>query len=280
MSVEAYLVAEMLQRMEQQIPVIRPQAGDIAVALSKDEYPAAREASAELHRTLDAFVAATQMLRDYVIANDRLGPLGEAFGELTLRARALVLDAQLELLHVALSAPALQKRIRAWFVGQFSAIADVITHVRNRVTKVHAIWLPYRADQPQLPGMTDADRAKIYRTMLRVGQRALAELPDEPAFVRFLDCGMAANDLPDVQLACKRIDMVLWLQLDIELGRQGQRRPRRNVAANGARSGHDQVPRVDLGDSATNPQREMRESGAVAPIQRAALSIHTAIKPT
>jgi hypothetical protein len=230
MSLEAYLVAEMLQRMEQQIPVIRPQAVEIATALSKDEYPAARHASAELLRALDSFVTATQMLQDHVVANDGLGRLGESLGELALRGRGLVLLSQLDALCTAFRAPEVQVRAQGWFGGEFQGIAEVRARIRDRLTKIHAIWTPYRRDQPPLPGMTDAERTTVYRTMVRVAQRELRSLRDEPDLARFLRCGIAANDLPDVQLPCKQIDAMLGLQIDVEPARPLACKPSRITA--------------------------------------------------
>jgi len=75
---ESYIVAELLQRWEQQGAALRPNAVEIATALNKDnrdEYPAARAASAELTRTLETFVATTEMLEGHVTARDGMGPL-------------------------------------------------------------------------------------------------------------------------------------------------------------------------------------------------------------
>lgn len=100
MSIEAYLVAEILQRMEQQGAAIRPHADVIATAHSNDEYPAALLASVDLHRALDVLVATSERLQDHVVAQDGMGELGESVGELALRARGLVLLKQLDALCV------------------------------------------------------------------------------------------------------------------------------------------------------------------------------------
>lgn len=233
MRIESYLVAEMLQRLEQQSVMLRPHTIEIATALKRDEYLAAREASAELTRVLDAFVTTTTMLQDHVVAHDGLGELGESLGELTLRACGVVLVAQLDLLREALDEPDAGARARGWFTGPLPGIAEIVAYVRQRLTEVHAIWRPYRADQPQLPGMTDTDRATVYRTMIRVAQRTLGELRDEPAFAHFLDHGMSATDLSEVYLACRRIDLVLGLQVDSEAGRVTGRKQRRSRTPNG-----------------------------------------------
>jgi hypothetical protein len=81
--------------------------------------------------------------------------------------------------------------------------------------------------------MTDADRANIYRTVVRVAQRALCELPEEPALARFLERGIEATDLPEVQLSCRQIVAVLGVQIDLGPGRQPARKPRRVAVMNG-----------------------------------------------
>ena len=123
---------------------------------------------------------------------------------------------------------------RGWFVAPLRGITDVRTRVLDRLTKIHAIWMPYRQDQPALPGMTDAERMTIYRTMVRVAQRALRNLRDEPDLARFLDRGIAATDLPEVHLPCRQIDTMLALQIDIEPAWSPPRKPGRIVAHNGA----------------------------------------------
>jgi hypothetical protein len=216
MSVETFLVAEMLQRVEQQIPAIRPQAVEIATALSKDEYPAARKASAELLRALDSFVNTTQLLQDHIVANDGLGKLGESLGELVLRGRGLVLVDQLDVLCTSFRDPAVQARARGWFSGGVQGIVDVRTRVRDQLGRIHGIWTPHRPDGAALPGMTDAERATLYRIMVRAAQRELCRIRHEPEIARFLSHGIAATDIPDVHLACKQIDAVLGMRIDIE----------------------------------------------------------------
>lgn len=236
MRVESYLVAEMLQRLEQQLTVLRPQTVQLTTALGRDQYSAALEASDELHRALDAIVATTEILRDHIVQRDDLGKLGEALGELVLRARSYVIVTQCDLLQAGLSEPKMQARTRGWFTGRFQdqSVADVRAHVRERITQVHGIWKPYRHDQPPLPGMTDAERMTVYRTMIRVAQRALAELFGESDLAWFLEHGAAATDVPEIHVACKQIVTVLNLQIDVELTRPVLRRPRRAVPPSGA----------------------------------------------
>lgn len=227
MGIESYVLAEMLQRLETQGAMLRPHAVEIATSLSKDEYPAARDASAELLRALDSFVITTKILHDHVVANDGMGASGESLGELTLRARAMVLVDQLGLLRDALGDPVAHARVQEWFTGRFHDIGDLIAFVHDRIARIHAMWTPYRIAQPQPPGMTEPDRSSFYRTAIRVAQRALCELRDEPELARFLDNGIAAADVPEVRLACERIDAILGLQLDVEVGRPATRKPRR-----------------------------------------------------
>jgi hypothetical protein len=245
MTLDSYVVAEMLQRLEQQGAVLRRQALDIATALSREEYPAALDASAEAHRLLDKFVATMEAIADHVVARDGLGELGEAFGELTLRARALVFKTQLGVFREALGTPAARERVRGWFVESHPDIDALTAFGHERLTLIHSIWTPYRKDEAQPPGMIDADRTDIYRTVIRVAQRALRELPQAPPLQRFLAHGLSANDLPEIQLACRQIvsvtgqplDLDANVKLDLAPGPRPSRRlvlrPRRPLMVNG-----------------------------------------------
>jgi hypothetical protein len=216
MRIESYLVAELLQRWEQQGAALRPNSVEITAALNRDVrggFPVALEASGELHRALNAFVATSDVLEDHVVGRDGMGELGESLDELTLRARAMVVLSQLDRLSVAFGDPAVETRGRGWFLGKLQGIADLVSVVRDRLRQIHAMWLQYRPGQPRLPGMTDADRATLYRTMLRVALRALSELWDEQDLARFLECGLAATDLPEVNLSCREIVSVLGLPI-------------------------------------------------------------------
>ena len=233
MRTESYIVAELLQRLEQQGGALGPHAVEVAAALSQDQYSAALEASTILTRLLDKFVATTELLQDHIVAHDGMGALGESLGELALRARGLVVAVQLDLLCEAFRAPAVQVRARGWFVGQLQGIADVRARVHDGLTKIHAIWTPYRRDQAATPGMTDTERVTVYRTMVRVAQRALRDLRDEPELARFLDRGLAATDLPEVHLPCKQIDAMLALQIGIDPTRPLPRHTGRIAEHNG-----------------------------------------------
>jgi hypothetical protein len=233
MRVECFFVAELLQRLEQQGGALRPHAVEVAAALSRDQYPAALEASTELTRVLDMFVTTTEVLQDHVVAHDGMGKPGGSFGELALRARGMVVIGQFGLLRDAFRDPAVQARTRGWFVDPVQGITDVDAFVRERLSKIHAIWMPYREGEPQLPGMTDSDRASLYRITVRVAGGALRELRDQPPLARFLEKGVAATDLSEIQLACRQIDAVLCLHIDVE-GRQLLPKPRPVHATNGA----------------------------------------------
>lgn len=233
MGIESYLVAEMLQHLQKQGAMLRPHAAEIAMSLSKDEFPEARDASAELFRTLDAFVSTTRILREHIVAQDGMGELGESIGELVLRARGMVLIDQLAVLCDALKDPAVREQTQRWFVGRCAGINDLVAFVHRRVEEIHATWTPYRPDRPARPGMTEPDRSSLYRTAVRVAQRAMSGLRDEPELARFLDEAAAATDLPEVHLPCERIDSVLDLELDGEARRSGGRHAPRNRIPHG-----------------------------------------------
>lgn len=235
MKFESYVVSEMLQRMEQQHALLRPLAAEVAAALSKDDYQVALEASAELHRVMDPFVATVEVLQDHVVAHDGMGELGEgSLGELALRVRGLVLLAQVDVLDQELPEPLVQARARGWFVGQFEGqgVTAVTAWVRQRLTAIHAMWTPYRHGQPQLAGMTDADRANLCRMMVRVAERALQALPADPGLSRFLERGLAATDLVQVHLACRQIVAMLGQSPAPEPARHLLRKWRRVAPSN------------------------------------------------
>jgi hypothetical protein len=218
MAIESYLMAEMLQRLETQGTMLRSHAVEIATSLSRDEYPEALKASAELLRALNVFVNTTAILRGHVVAHDGMGDVGGALGELTLRARTLVVVDQLAVLRDALRDP---------------VIDELVAFVRERIAQIHATWRPYRHDQAQSQGMTEPDRSCLYRTMIRVAHRALSQLRDEPKLSRTLDRGIATTNVPEIHQPCQRIDVVLAWQFDGEGGRPMSSRLRRSRPPNG-----------------------------------------------
>jgi hypothetical protein len=230
MRLESYLVAELLQRLEQQGGALRSRALEIAAALNKDRYPVALETSMELTRMLSMFVATAASLQDHVVARDGMGEVGDSLAELILRARGMVLAAELGRLRAALDEPQARERTRGWFRGELHDIEAVASFLHARLTRIHAIWLPHRRDQPQPPGMTEMDRSNMYRTAIRVAQRALRELLDEPGLASFLHRGTAATDLAEINAACKQIVAALSVQIDTEPARYLLSRPHRALS--------------------------------------------------
>jgi hypothetical protein len=224
MTVHVYFVAETLQRMEQQNALIRPHAASIAAALQANQYRVALQTSESLHRTLKAFVEMSARVRDHVAANDGMGVLSDEVGELALRARAFVVTSHLESLSDVLQ-NSYHERTREWFGGDLADIAKLRTFMLDKLQAIHSTWLPYRAGQSH-PGMLESEQAATHRLMIRAAQRRLCELRNEPDIERFLMNGIAATDLPKVQLACKHIDMVLGLEIDVEAGRLMRKRVR------------------------------------------------------
>lgn len=229
MRVESYLIAEMLQCLEQQTLMVRPNAVDLAAALSKEDYLLALDATAALERVLEVLVTTGEGLRAHIVARDRMGEICESPGELALRASTLVIVTQLDILREELRDPVVQPRVRNWFRGRFQGqgIVEVGAFVDERLRQIHGRWLPYRRDQPLLIGMTDGDRAELYRTMIRVAQGALHALIDEPDLAQFLDGGLAATDLVQVHLACRQICSVLHQPVEVDPSRTRWRRSRR-----------------------------------------------------
>jgi hypothetical protein len=222
-------VVELLLRLEQQGMAFRPLTAEIAAALNKGDFQRALEISGRLHSVLESIVATKALIREHVLEADGLGEPGESLGELAIRARAVVILMELGHLRDALRDEPLVMRTTGWFVGRFRDIDDVVAFFREGLDKITRIWRPYRQDQPLLSGMSCGDRVTMYLTTIRVAQRALRELGDEPALAQLLEKGVVATDSPEVQIACKRIVTVLGIQVDVEPDRLPP--PRRRPAA-------------------------------------------------
>jgi len=230
-------VVETLQRLEQQGGLFRPHAAEIAVALNKGEFEQALEANGRLQTVLESIVTIKTRLREHVVPADGLGEPGESLGELAIRARGMVILMQVGRLREALRDGVALVRSREWFIGRFQRIDEVATFFRDELRRINGIWKPYRQDQPVLAGVSDMDRVTMYRTTVRIAQRALRELADELDIARLLEKGAAAADLPDVHVACKQIQTVLSLQIDVEPSRQLEpRRPWAGAASSAAGS--------------------------------------------
>jgi hypothetical protein len=228
----------MLLRMEQLGGVLRPRFEQIALAVHGNEYTVALATSAELAPVLDQFTTTTATLQVHVVANDGMGE-PESLGELVLRARALVVNAQFGRLRDAFREPAVQDRSRRWFIGCCKDIADMTAHVQDKLTNIHAIWLPYRKETPQPAGMTEPDRASLHRIAVRVAQRAVSELPSEPEIARFLEGGLVAADLTEIYTACMQMRTVFGVKIDAELGRHVLAKPRVRGAIGNALQGDE-----------------------------------------
>lgn len=222
-------VVELLLRLEQQGMAFRPLTAEFAAALSKGDFQLALEISGRLHSVLESIVATKALIREHVLEADGLGEPGESLGELAIRARTMVILMDLGHLRDALRDEPLRARITGWFVGRFQGIDEVVAFFREGLDRINRIWRPYRQDQPLLSGMSCADRVTMYLTTIRIAQRALRELGDEPELAQLLEKGVAATDSPAVQIPCKRIVTVLGIQVDVEPDRRPP--PRRRPAA-------------------------------------------------
>src|SRR5207245_9201224 len=77
--------------------------------------------------------------------------------------------------------------------------ASYSVYLHDALPIFHERWWQYRQDRSQPIGMTDADRVNLYRTMVRVAERALTALLDEPDLAQVVDGGLAATDLTQIQ---------------------------------------------------------------------------------
>jgi hypothetical protein len=222
-------VVELLLRLEQQGMAFRPLTAEVAAALNKGDFQLALEISGRLHSVLESIVATKALIREHVLEADGLGEPGESLGELAIRARTMVILMELGHLRDALRDEPSRARITGWFAGRFQGIDDIVAFFRDGLDRINRIWRPYRQDQPLLSGMSCADRVTMYLTTIRIAQRALRELGDEPDLAQIFEKGVAASDSPAVQIACKRIVTVLGIQVDVEPDRRPP--PRRRPAA-------------------------------------------------
>lgn len=224
MGIESYVVAEMLLRLEEHNAVLKPQFAEVAAAMHCGDWANALSASGELSRILDVLVTATNSLEDYVVAHDGFGATGDSVLELGLRARSMVLLAQLDVLRQAAVKPETSTRMSAWF-GHFNSFDGIDAFIRQSIEEVHRIWRPFATNQPPSQGMTLSEQASVYRTMVQVAHRQMRVLVDNRTLTAFLDKGIAATDIPDVHLACKRIASVLATEFDVTLGRGMRKSP-------------------------------------------------------
>ena len=213
-------VVELLLRLEQQGMAFRPLTAEVAAALNKGDFQLALEISGRLHSVLESIVATKALIREHVMEADGLGEPGESLGELAIRARTMVILMELGRLRDALRDEPSRARITGWFAGRFQGIDDVVAFFRDGLDRINRIWRPYRQDQPLLSGMSCADRVTMYLTTIRIAQRALRELGDEPDLAQIFERGVTASDSPEVQIACKRIVTVLGIQVDVEPDRR------------------------------------------------------------
>jgi hypothetical protein len=219
MRFQSSVVMEVLQRLEREFGAPRGHVAQVAADLSGGRIKPARDAADQLLRSLDLVVAMTTRLHANVIPIDELGATNESTGELALRARRMVILTQLGQLRDVLREPAAEQRARPWFVGQFASIHDVATFFHDELHKINGIWTRYRANHPDAAGMSKADRATLYRVAVRVAQRALHELQDQPDVAYFLRVGLAADDWADVHTPLSEIAAALAVQIDVESGR-------------------------------------------------------------
>ncbi len=216
MRIDPRNIVEMLQRLAQQGAKFRPLVAEVATAVSKGDFRAALELNGKLQGVLESIVASTALLREQVIHADGMGEPGESLGELAIRARGVVIAMQMGHLRDALRDAAVVSRVHEWFVGKYRSIDDVAMFFRDGLHRINGIWRPYRCDQPALAGVSRADRLTMYLTTVRIAQRALQELGDDPDLAMFLEKGASAIELPDVHTACKQILTVLGLHIDVE----------------------------------------------------------------
>jgi hypothetical protein len=219
MPFQSRVVVEALQGLERQLAVHRDPLAQVATALSTGHFAPALQATEELRDVLAIIVSLYQRLYANVVPLDEMGGPVESLGELALRARRMVIMAQLEHLRDLLREPKASERARSWFVGDFASIDDVTAFFTGRFAQINQIWTPYRQAHASAAGMSSIDRITLYRTSVRVAQGALRELRNHPDLAYLLRAGQGAVDWPEVRTACSEIAVAVAVQVDVTSGR-------------------------------------------------------------
>jgi hypothetical protein len=212
------LVIEALQCLEGHLGVHRSHLAHVVSALSGGHYASAMTEADHLRNTLGSVVVMCNRLHDNVVPADGLGRAVESIGELALRARRLVIIRQIAYLRDVLREPAASSRARNWFIGRFESIHDVATFFHDELHRINAIWIQYREDDAA-PHISSTDRVTLYRASVRVAQRALRDLLEQPDLAQFLRAGLAMADWPAVHTAFTEIAAALAVQVDTVSGR-------------------------------------------------------------
>ena len=236
MRFESYMITELLQHLEQRGPVLHSQLIDAVGAIERDQYAEALDAVAKLQSMLQVIISTRSVLREQIIG-DGIGEVGDSLEEIGLRARGVVILAQLDRLRDAFRDPMVRGRTAAWFLGEIQTIDDLAALVHERLRKIHAIWMPYRRGYPQSRGLSHGDQVAMFRIKMRMAQRALHDLGDEPEVAHFLRHAVAASGIPEVHLAAKQLVDALAVPLDEPGARRLAQPPRYLLTANTNTSG-------------------------------------------
>jgi hypothetical protein len=176
----------------------------------------AREATDALRGVLDKIVATTTPLQRCIVPADGLGATVESLTELVVRARRMVTIAQVDVLRDVIRGSNAAERAQGWFIGRFRHVDHLADYFTNEFYRIHSMWTQYRQDDRRAASMSDEDRLTLYRTALRVAQRAMHDLPREPSLAHLLEKGTAAHHWPQVQAACTQISIALTIQINME----------------------------------------------------------------
>jgi hypothetical protein len=216
MRFQSGVVIASLQALAEQLGAHRGFFADVAVALEREGYPAAQEATHKLLHALGLVVSMTARLHANVVPIDELGEPVESLAELALRARSMVVMARAGFIRELLRDKPAQERAQAWLVGRDGSVGELMASIHDQVRRIHRVWTPHRRGGAGLGRSSDNDRTAFYHQSIRLAHRQLRSLGNSPGLAHFLARGVAAADWAEMSTACREIVAALAVEVDAD----------------------------------------------------------------
>lgn len=216
MRFQSGIVIATLQGLAEQLSAHREFFADIAVALERQGYTAAHDATHKLLHALGLVVAMTARLHANVVPIDELGEPVESLAELALRARSMVVMVRVGFIRELMRDRAAHERAQAWLVGRDGTVGELMTSIHDQIRRIHGVWTPHRRGAAGLDRASDNHRTAFYQSSLRLAQRKLQGLNKSPGLAHFLARGVAVSDWSDMSTACREILAALAVEVDAE----------------------------------------------------------------
>ena len=213
---QSAIVVATLQGLAEQLGAHRGFFADVAVALERESYTTAREATHKLLHALGLVVAMTARLHANVVPLDELGEPVGSLAELALRARSMVIAARAAFIRKLLRDRTAQERAQAWLVGRDGSVDELMITVHDQVRHIHRVWTPHRRGSAEPLRSSERDREVSYHASVRLAHRQLGRLGNSPGLAHFLARGVAVSDWPDMSTACREIVASLAVEVDAD----------------------------------------------------------------